>query len=458
MHDPAARRELLWKLHHTFGYGFRRWQARARDTDERVSRVAKAACAGIKVVMKEDGLLVVPIQANVPKLEAVVPVQANVPLQEVVVPVQANVPKLEVPKAIVEQAPGTRMLMVQHSNASICALSCQWPSREESDVETVSCTDTEAWETDVHRSHSRRPRRNRRAKASARRAQWEDVRRSMGGEVSDEQNCLFGALLTCLEEDEDLNGLGLDDPLYMREEFTRAGSSSQEEDGDSQDDDTVVEVAAVEEARSVPSVEDEDGSDDSFGWEEMDTGGLMEQELLEGLDKGVELLPTSLVWTMVRLQEAADKWQAVDDAEDLRLTLVQGVTELRQRCRRVVAETRRLSNAWNCPRFMQRHWDDLQDYLLEGEYGPGCQRKKLDELLEEWSERGEELETEWLEAETVGRCLSLRKGWDEFVRSVEAVEFAKARQTHQEQRRAAEVLSTQEAINERLAISLGCRR
>ena len=59
--------------------------------------------------------------------------------------------------------------------------------------------------------------------------------------------------------------------------------------------------------------EGEGGSGASSRLEEVDGDGLLEHELLEGLDKGVESLPASLVWTMVHIQEAADRWQVVDD-------------------------------------------------------------------------------------------------------------------------------------------------
>ena len=103
---------------------------------------------------------------------------------------------------------------------------------------------------------------------------------------------------------------------------------------------------------------------------------------------------------------------------------------------------------------MAHQWDDLQDWLLEGEDGPCYQLKKLDELWEEVSERGL---PEELEEEIAGRRQSLQEGWDQFVRLIEAVELASARQAYQEKRRTAEVKGIQEAINARLAMSLGCR-
>ena len=205
--------------------------------------------------------------------------------------------------------------------------------------------------------------------------------------------------------------------------------------------------------------EGEGGSGASSRLEEVDGDGLLEHELLEGLDKGVESLPASLVWTMVHIQEAADRWQVVDDPTGPRSALSQGVTELRPKLRRVKAVVRRLSTTWDCPRFMLRQWEDLQDWLLEGEDGPGYQLQRFKDLLEEVSERGltEELDKEWLKEEIAIRSQSLQRGWGQFVSFIEGVAFAKARHACREQRRVDEATSIQEAISARLAMSLGCR-
>ena len=139
--------------------------------------------------------------------------------------------------------------------------------------------------------------------------------------------------------------------------------------------------------------------------------------------------------------------------------LSQGVTELRPKLRRVKAVVRRLSTTWDCPRFMLRQWEDLQDWLLEGEDGPGYQLQRFKDLLEEVSERGltEELDKEWLKEEIAIRSQSLQRGWGQFVSFIEGVAFAKARHACREQRRVDEATSIQEAISARLAMSLGCR-
>ena len=63
--------------------------------------------------------------------------------------------------------------------------------------------DTEDWEPKATRSHSRRPRRGRRAKAKARREEWNHARHQAYCETKECDNgnsSLFGALLTAIAE------------------------------------------------------------------------------------------------------------------------------------------------------------------------------------------------------------------------------------------------------------------
>ena len=193
----------------------------------------------------------------------------------------------------------------------------------------------------------------------------------------------------------------------------------------------------------------------------MDGSGLLRHELLEGLDEGVELLPASLVWAMVHLREAVGRWQAVIEGPvGPELALSHAVAEVRPKLKNIRAMVRRLSRAWDCPRFILGQWEDLQDWLLEGEEGPCQQLEKLDELVEEVAglRSTEELDDEWLEENIATRCFYLGEDcWDQFTRLVKAVGLAGARQAHREQRLATEARNTQEAINARLAMSLSYR-
>jgi len=498
MHDPAARRELLWKLHHSFGFGYRRWQSQAGVADDRVNMVAKAACAGVKAIMREDGLW-----------------KAS--------PTTEMTPCSVDGKA--EQQPRARVLQVQHSDASTCVPSCCMPEQVASDGDASSCADTEAWDVDVRRSHTRRPRRGRRAKARARRAEWDSARQGTMGEAWDSLNCPFGALLISIEEEESWQDTALldvdwansaadsrseqedssdaDDSLAAaaaaedtlpREEpagapkarivdvppQTTAGSgdacdSGREQEDSSDADDSLAAAAAAEdtlpreepagapEARivDVPSrtIDGSGVSADSADSAEGAVHDLLEHEMLKGLERGVGLLPTSLLWAMVRLQEAVDAWQGMEGETDPYAALHHGIHELMPRLRRVITVVTRLQTSWDCPQLVRRQWEDMQDWLLEGDLGPGYQLTKFDELIEDMSDRASpaEEDAEWLQYELECRHCSMQEGWDQFVQTIQGVERARMRHEYREQQRARETLATQAAINARLVMSLGCR-
>jgi len=216
-------------------------------------------------------------------------------------------------------------------------------------------------------------------------------------------------------------------------------------------DDSHASVGDEDDTNECSSVSEEEG-------EEIDD--LANHELWKELGKGAELLPTSLVGAMIRLQKAADIWQAHNDSGDLKLAITNGVSELRPRFRRIKAVVTRLAETWDCPQYLSHHWIDLHGWLLEGEYGPCWQRQKFDELREDCDENNlyEEAAHEWMQDEIAIRSQSLQDGWDHFVKIVGEIELADVRKTDRERKRADETKCIQEAINDRLAVSMRTRR
>jgi len=177
MHGPAACREApLRRLHNVFGYGLRRWQRKEKVVDRRVWEIVKVATDGIKGIMRED------CQQNATRQAACVPP-----------------PGLEHP---LEAEAHSRKLRLQLSDTSTCLLS----SGEE-----ASLADTEEWEPTEGRSHTRRPRLGRRAKARARREAWEDARRNEASCNEGRGDDLISTLLACIDED------GFDEEQWDRE-------------------------------------------------------------------------------------------------------------------------------------------------------------------------------------------------------------------------------------------------
>ena len=410
-----------------------------------------------------------------------------------------------------------RALRMHMSDESTVAQSCCIEEQGETSEGSASCAATEEWEPMSQRSHPRRPRKNRRAKAKARRERWEEAKRQTFQETrfeAGESTNFLGALLSCIAEDDSQGGHGLtsdeasvtssnetedrDAPLvrgadkWPRKSGGLDGLDTSDPSKRKEDD----QVNAVQpgargpesldgEANKVSNIEGDKGADpfdlvaskgsdsdsdrpsedeggsEVFNWlEEVDVRGLVNHELLEGLGEGVVSLPASLVWAMVRLQEAANKWQVADSPAGPRSTLTQGVAEIRPKLKRIRAGVRSLSGTWSCPHFMLSQWKDLQEWLLDGDDGPAYQIEKIDDLIEEVAEKEQtgDLDEEWLKEEIAWRRQSIQCGWDHFVSCLEDIAIATARHACREQRRADEATSTQEAINSRLIMSPGYRR
>ena len=416
--------------------------------------------------------------------------------------------------------PQPRKLVAHHSDESTCALGSV---REEDDEEkaedgTTSIASTEDWEPNASRSHPRRPRRDRRRKARAKRDLWEETKSQSHREaMHDTGDDLVGAVLACIDEDglcgdvcgtsddvsddsdnleenrqdfaarlgaiDPVMGVGLDgggtsDSHYQSEDEQPHAKRSRRRDEPSEEcQDAAHEPEKGEKLCGAVSSEfagkgtfsslgseNEDSSVDSEWSAEENGGDLLKHERLEDLDKGATMLPTKLVWAMVHVQDMADKWCRNED-EDNESSLptmtecFRGIKELRHKLKRVKMLIRNLDNTWEYPPFIRRQWSELVEWVLEGDAGPCFQVQRIDELVEEAKEKeeNEELQVDWLGEELEFRCHSIRESWRDFEAALEALETAKAQQEYQSQRREKEAANTQAALNSRLAMSWGNR-
>ena len=459
MHVPAVRREAsaFWKLHNIYGYGFRKWRVREQCFDPRIAKVASRAAACIKSIMREDARTGI-----------------QMPTEAVAVRPFSS-----------PQAPPRRCLRAQTSDVSTCA-----PSSV-AGAEELEQTDEEKEEEPAQgkRSHPRRPRVGRRAKARVRREEWEMAKQSgsLGFGSDTNTTMLLETLLdTINEDDEQWNWR-----TQAWEEIS-VGTKSDDTGEDQQEpskQDFIVEPPRVQPVEQDPvhqgqssekvvhgpqlpmvemdiqeckgdqsSCEDEDLSSDSSegGPADDDLQGLIQHELLDGPEREVCLLPARCMWAMVRLQEAVREWQAFDHPPDPWEVLQYGTRELLPRLRRVQKAVRQAGTSWSCPHFMANQWADVQEWLLNGDLSPGYQQNKFEELVEDLEDKREraqlqgwqpEVVDDWLRDELVFRRQSMEDGWDEFLDLVGAVGLAQRRH---EWRSA----SLESALNSRLTASL----
>ena len=360
----------------------------------------------------------------------------------------------------------------------------------------ASCADTEEWQPLVERAGSHRPRVGRRAKARARREEWEEAKRQAFCESVQEpgarerrDSSLIGTLLSCIDED----GLGEDfacssgcgsvesdssvadncqndeDEEYVLPHSKRARRREDSAEGSEvnlEEKRLLTPIAPEQEKPDVDEVSEDDHSTLSSVWSmNEDENDLHGHERLVGLDRAATALPSKLVWALIHAQERADKWCREDELDSespdnknptCSVSLAE-LEKLRHCLKHIKMTARRLDNTWEPPRHLQRQWSELLEWILEGEAGAGDQLQRVEDVLEEARDKEEngELEEDWLWEELESRCYTIRGSWEEDIAvSLAAIEASLDRQDFIAQRRADEDTNTQVALNARLAASL----
>ena len=375
----------------------------------------------------------------------------------------------------------SRTLRAHLSDESTCAKSSAKDEEEdEVEDERSSTADMEEWEPNTTRRHSKRSRKGRRAKAKARRTMWMHAKQQAYCESREGENLnssLLGALLTAIAEDDPLEGdFGSDNVsstspeddgsrqsgvVQVMTEEPIAKQSRLEERGETVDD----EIARREALGTHPGTYSgtyagSEASSAESDWSEIDSNAdLLEHEKLEDLKEGATVLPASLVWALVRVQDAADKWRGDEDDRKVqngdKSEILQGLGELRHKLKRVKAMARHPADLDSfC---FRRPWAELQEWIRDGDGGAEYHMLKIDELVEEAKDQEEELDEDWLKDEFQLRCASIQDSWEQVFEHLVAFEKAVARLEYIEQRQAAEDVSIQATINARLAKSLVSR-
>ena len=408
-----------------------------------------------------------------------------------------------------------RKLTAHLSDESTCAMGSVREEKEEKEEDgTISIASTEEWEPKSSRTHTRRPRKDRRKKARAKREMWEEAKSQSSREsMHDGEGSMMGAFLACIDED----GLGAesggtsedasdssDNFEEKRHDFSTQAVvlSPVESDGSdnggtsdphNQSDDEqphdkrarnrdelgVVPGGAVnpllaQETLTNMESEIEDNSVDSEWSAEDRDEDLLKHKRLEDLHQGAALLPANLVWAMLHVQEMADKWYRYEEKEEdgeeehenqlhTKPECFRGLKELRHSLKRVKKLIRELDTTWEYPPYIRRQWLELVDWILESDAGPCYQIQKIDDLVEEANDKDEEEEEEelqvgWLNEELACRCHSIRESWRDYETALEAMETAEARREYLSQQKEKEATNTQAALNARLAMSWGSRR
>ena len=354
------------------------------------------------------------------------------------------------------------------------------------------------------RQHARRPRRNRRQKARIRRdeyiaAQCSELRQHSSAEDASFQ--LLGALLEGLDEDGDGDvGDGWGDMRKRRlGDLTPSVSSTSSLEGDSEmpagtsgdpldtmpmapkvtedggfpssvfapieldalvpesDDSPVHKRARCDSDRASACSESSRGSSLSDSATDGDDtpanlSNLTGPALLEGLEKGAQLLPEGLVGAMVRLQEANFSEMHAHPQDSLGASFATTAATLRKRLKRVQREASGLESCGDHPRAITDIWTELYDWIFDGDDGPSYQLRRIQDLLEETTDRP--FDEEWLRDEIGHRHWSLCRGWEHFEMVLENLEKASEREAWRIEQRRGDAACLQATLNARAAWSL----
>jgi len=367
----------------------------------------------------------------------------------------------------------SRTLQVQLSEVSTCALSSTKDDegeeeKEEQEESEAYISGTEDWEPESgkpfgRRLHVRRPRRGRRAKAKARRVEWNAAKHRSYQETTRESNKWGGgnedlafALLEAIAEDAHVS------------EAIRSGDSSSVADTASVSSDHLVEQNASKKCRTneggvstkhrtafarelhiersgenkvhseKSGADDNDNSIDALEMSQdlsdficaagtFEIGGeLCDHELFEEV-AGAKLVPTILLQTLVDYQVAAQRCH-METIE----TLTRETAELKPKIMAVCEAAKKLED-WDCPGFMARQWSELLVWILEDDEG-------LAKLLEKSEEAIEEIADYELDEDSAYHLLAASRSriedrWEVVVEHLDDIEKAGLRNEYIRQRR-----------------------
>ena len=380
-----------------------------------------------------------------------------------------------------------------------------------SDVST--CADSAASETTFVGKHPHRPRVGRRAKARARRDEWENAKRqswleSMNDSAGTDRS-LVGAFLACIDEDAFINDDGAEDgfscsskegceetssdgagsksrlwsrsqrSMPRREEMSMDDKSKEDKsmDDKSMDDTSKAEKedkSMDDKSMDDPSMDDKNRDDKSMASEEsganecsdMEDREIEElatwsgQESWEDMEEGAKLLPAKLILALLHLQKAALNWQEqlnLEDPQDWtssewKAKIYEGARDLLPKLKRTRSVAMHLEATWNCPAHLGSVWSNLREWVEEDEGGPGYQQQQMEELLEELEDSrycGESA-IENLQCEAAIRSSSLLENWNGLLEILDSFDLAQRRKLSLDQKVASE-------LNARLEMSLAGR-
>lgn len=535
---PARRREAsLWGLHHHVGYGFRQWRRRSGAPDKEVYDIARVATESIKEVICSrsaseaakwppwrtmqkphmsasnesnkrvgkgsarshfvDGMAPEDqkgtFEARSDELELAARTQMVTDEFRLAASAQPG-PTLQIPSET-ECLP-KRTLRAHVSDESTCLAPSSIEDQGDSEAEADSCSDScDREPTGPRMKHTRKPRKGRRSKAKARREHWEETKRN---EFLDSQmvaqgelggRALFGALLTCFEEDgwgehtggdcdssfsghadahddeqfplpaappgqsaqtleqasdeEEMEDQQRESESITRPHKRRKTQSSQTRLGEPEEqlDEETIEAprrpnmeAMGQEPQAVAQereTQDLDGRPrtvmrQALAPTVMGSCVMREHPLLDEVKEGARLLPTGVAEALNGFLRAANCC-----TWDSSHALEEDIGKIKAH---VTCIEDALSDAenWTCPRHLEAAWEGMKAWLEQDEYGPFERLQRCEDLYEDVKEQ--DVATEAAQEELMFNLSFVSRGMDEcregILDKIHDIAYANAREEY----------------------------
>jgi len=294
--------------------------------------------------------------------------------------------------------------------------------------EAISLADTEEWS-----KRTRKPRKGRRKKARLRREEYEEAKRSASREAHFEGGgreglrAFLGPLIECMADsdgggevehnDATDHALGADD-----KEETESHSSLLSDAGDALGTSVQAATAGGHERQHAAEEPTEEES-------VTEAAGPWEDPFFAEVARGAKLLPRGVLEAILEYQMLVNETRSHSLA-----TLEEDVARLGPTIEKIEDELL----DWDCPQGIKGAWMELEQVLLEEEYGPRNRFRRLQDTMEEVKDDVEDDDESAREAWAIDIQIiwsGMVEGCELILDAIQRIAYAKARQEYIEEQR-----------------------
>ena len=432
------RREAraLWSLHHQLGFGFRRFLGKPSGFEEEVRTIARSATKGVKDIICLQKLT----WEDKPGLDGL-----SLP---------STPPPLEKQLSSCSDARRTSRVLRSHiSDESTCI----GGDISEEEEDAASLADTEEWNSRTQRHHTRKPRKDRRRKARLRREEFEEAKRCafmetlFEGQGSGDMRDVLGVLECIAERDDEMeldgSGWGVDELGFVSSDNGKEETNNEHQvrnsgcnnfENNEGDSNFELEIgdSGIPNSRKLSSHSfQNDGDCDLDGVAVVAASAaepaepLWDHPFFADVVRGAELLPTGLLTAILEYQQLVNEVtpHSIETLEDDVARVGLTIEKIEEKIFDM--------NSWDCPKYIRAAWMELEQLLMEEEYGPRDRFRCLQDTLEEVNDEDADYETarETWDIDIQIAWSGMEKGCEMILDAMQGIAYARARQEYKEE-------------------------